>query len=227
MAQDLTIKVPSIAKKNTDSFKNSAIAGLKKYKAGYSTTVTAVSTALGVPEMVIYAFMVIENMTANPNSVSASSGATGFMQIIPKWGYGAIWENRQSLNAEFVKVLKKHAPKVYDAKGVLRNYNDATAIAAVKAALLKPEFNIWLGTLIIAQYMNASLKKYNKIRLDHIVVRYNSGTSNFNKYIEKKGLGSSDTAAIHKAIPFTETKSYIVKLLGIDGSMDLQVKKLA
>src|SRR5574343_41441 len=225
MAQDLTIKVPSIKQTNTPSFKQSAIAGIKKYKKNYSAIVTAASTALGVPEMVIYGFMVIENMTATPTTVSGS-GAIGFMQIIPRWGYGSIWEQRINLNAEFVKILKKHAPKVYNG-AALRNYNDATAIAETKKALVIPEFNIWLGTLIIAQYLNASLKKYNAIRLDHVIVRYNSGTSNFKKFIENKGIGGKDTTAIYNAIPQVETKSYIVKLLGIDGSMDIQVKKLA
>jgi hypothetical protein len=47
--------------------------------------------------------------------------------------------------------------------------------------------------------------------------------------VAKKGLESPrvDTMAIYNAVPFKVSQDYIVKLLGINGFLDLLTRKLA
>jgi protein involved in ribonucleotide reduction len=73
------------------------------------------------------------------------------------------------------------------------------------------------------------MDKVGQIRLDHIIVKYNSGIGNFSRYVAKKGLESPrvDTMAIYNAVPFKVSQDYIVKLLGINGFLDLLTRKLA
>ena len=68
------------------------------------------------------------------------------------------------------------------------------------------------------------------------IIKYNAGTGAFSSRVAKKGLEKSnvDTTAIYNSVPqnFATRKAevvqtYLVKMLGINGFLDVQKQKLA
>jgi hypothetical protein len=250
-----SIKVPSInmewkVPSNQAPWKTQSINTIKKIKGMYLKEFYNASNITGVPVDILIAFTAVESGGARNETLNGAS--KGLMQVntdtawqvmrdqlkvsnllsfyplyigcpnafnvlkpIPKNFYA--FENhsiRQSKASEFLSI-KPLSPQI----------NEMIGNCIVKDA----QFSIYVGAFTLAQLINGTIKKTGQIRLDHIIIKYNAGTGRFRSLVSNKGLESSqvDTTAIYEAVPIAVTRGYIVKLLGINGYLDVLKQKLA
>lgn len=127
---------------------------------------------------------------------------------------------------QYVEVPNFNITKGSDAFSIVP-YASSTVL--FKTALKNAYFNILVGSIAVAQLLAQSIKSTGQPRMDHVVIKYNAGIGNFARYVTNRGLEKStvDTTKLKAAFPLAETKAYIVKLLGINGTLDVQKQKLA
>jgi hypothetical protein len=116
----------------------------------------------------------------------------------------------------------------FDANGKTRPITQADQI--------KPELNILIGSILLNQYADSYFDGGKKqgtwgtdadgtLRLDRIVAVYNAGAYGS---IGKAGrLGNHKTAKELADAVAEPTKSYIKKILGVNGAMDVATKEVA
>lgn len=231
------------------TFMKDSINAVKKIKANYASYISQAATQTGVNAIIIIGFLAYENPAVNPVAIS-SAGAVGLGQITP----GTVIEtiNLQlrikdgaGLSPVMKQVIDKYLPgAVKNNKAISNDYSKS----AIREALKKPEFNILITSLYIAQRLNWYMKHNLPLRLDHLVVMYNaggnvmntfgediltksgelSGTGGFNKYVVKPGLLKVDTATlIQKSNLPLETKKTIIKFVGKNGTIHIQTQGFA
>jgi Transglycosylase SLT domain len=99
---------------------------------------------------------------------------------------------------------------------------------------LNAELNILIGSIILGQLADSlfdggkfdgkwAVDKNNKLRLDRMLAVYNAGAFGEVGKAARKG-NHATPFDLHNAIRVAETKTYIKKLLGKNGAMDVQVK---
>lgn len=187
--------------------------------AGYIRNAAALT---GAPSQAILAFMVVENLQLIP-TLKSGPGAIGLMQVTPSSAAYAI--NRQSkyFDAKEKAFVKRFVPNAWEPDGDIKSETALKSIVGAKLTI--PEFNIYVGALLLSMYLAESEKKYGEFRMDHAIIKYNSGIGTFAKLVTNTGMGSKDTTTLVKNLPLAETKMYIIKVLGVNGSLHQVVKK--
>ncbi len=220
------ILVPAINKKFSDTFSSDANTMAKKARQEYGAFIKAACATEAVPEAVLIGFMLIENMQLKPEAVSYGCSAAkaakflcsyGLMQMQVATAFQTIKDQAPHLVPAEASIVQKYLPGFLKPAGVvgfLINWTDQ-----IHAALLKPEFAIWIGAMHLSQLMTRNIKKFGEIRLDHVIIVYNRGIGNYNKEVIKAGLSGADTAQLAAQLPVQETRDYLVKFLGVDGSI--------
>ena len=91
------------------------------------------------------------------------------------------------------------------------------------------QFAIYMGSLLLAQLIAGTIAKTGQIRLDHIIVKYNAGTGRFKQVVTNRGLESAsvDTTQLYSKLGIPVSQAYIVKMMGINGYLDVQKQGLA
>lgn len=182
----------------------------------YGNFIANSSKLCNVPEDVIHSFIFIES-AGNPKAVS-KAGAIGLMQLKPESASDMIHlENKSGNLSEQEKVLaRKFLGSRLDCilkmkyMGHKLPCNQNKGYSVTKEDLLKPEFNIFCGTLYLSVLMRLHTEN-GIIRLDKVVVRYNRG------YFSKPD-GSLEQ--LLKKSP-KETRDYITKLVGKYSPLDI------
>jgi hypothetical protein len=253
---DLTIKIPALQKefqqpKAWGSWKDSSIATVKKVKTNYGKVLMEASNITGVPLNILVAFTATESGGAKNETLKGS--AKGIMQVEVPTAYGILKAQLgidtlggfmpfYNVIPSLFKVIKPIPSPLGDAsKDPAKNYLQlkltGTAYPIIIANITKPDakFAAYIGALTLAQHINATIKSVGQIRLDHIIIKYNAGTGAFSSRVAKKGLEKSnvDTTAIYNSVPrnFATRKAevvqmYLVKMLGVNGFLDVQKQKL-
>jgi hypothetical protein len=253
---DLTIKIPALQKefqqpKAWGSWKDASIATVKKVKTNYGKVLMEASNITGVPYNILVAFTATESGGAKNETLKGS--AKGIMQVEVPTAYGILKAQLgidtlggfmpfYNVIPSLFKVIKPIPSPLGDAsKDPAKNYLQlkltGTAYPIIIANITKPDakFASYIGALTLAQHINATIKSVGQIRLDHIIIKYNAGTGAFSSRVAKKGLEKSnvDTTAIYNSVPqnFATRKAevvqmYLVKMLGINGFLDVQKQKL-
>ena len=221
-----TLKLPLVNRKFSDRFSKDALASAKKIKQNYGSIISEASATVGVDIPIIIGFMIIENTPANPNLVSPCSATAkadlrcsyGLMQMQVDTAFDTMKRQAaQGLKAKEAAIIQKYLPgflKPAGTVGFLRAWR-----LKIYQALLKPEFNIWMGVIHLGQLMKDTEKQFGTYRLDHVIIKYNRGIGNYNKEVKKAGLEKVDTATLAEKLPVAETRAYIVKFVGIEGSI--------
>ena len=180
-----------------------------------------------IPVEVIASFIAVES---GGNATAGGSGSVtqGLMQwnrnfaqnfLEAEFRLGRLTPNEKAKLATFgIK---------FDANGKTRPITQADQI--------KPELNILIGSILLNQYADSYFDGGKKqgtwgtdadgtLRLDRIVAVYNAGAYGS---IGKAGrLGNHKTAKeLADAVP-EPTKSYIKKILGVNGAMDVATKEV-
>jgi soluble lytic murein transglycosylase-like protein len=171
-----------------------------------------------VPAEILLAFTQVES---GGNATAGGSGS--LTQGLMQWNRiyaGGTGNSDYVLTKEFNKgrlsqvekdTLAKYNIK-FDAKGNTR--------AITQADLVKPELNILVGSIILGQYIDETWGTDidGKIRMDRIIAKYNWGIGGF----KKNGLATKDLQGVLANIPAV-TKTYIQKMLGKNGALDIAI----
>lgn len=217
---------PLVNKKYSDQFSADAMTAAKKAFAQYGSIIDAAASTVGVNKHFVVGFMIIENMALDPKAVSY--GCSGKKQIIHACSYGlmqmqvatafqTIKDQAHNLKSAEAMIIQKYLPGILKPAGFvgfLSAWEDK-----IYNALFIPEFAIWIGTIHLGQLINRTIKDHGEPRLDHVIIKYNRGSGNFIKEVVLPGLKNADTTTLVNKLPIEETRSYILKFLGIDGSV--------
>jgi hypothetical protein len=252
----LDIKIPAInvewqVPSNQAPWREQAIATIKRIKASYLKEFQEASELTGVPLNILIAFCAVESGGAKNETLKGAS--KGVMQVNTDTAWQVINDQLKVSNLNNFYPLYQGCPSIFTLKKPLpKNFNPNTFVALKSTmaneffALKKIDggvleniatcmtrsdarFSIIVGSYTLAQLINGTIKKTGQIRLDHIIIKYNAGTGRFRSLVTNKGLESSsvDTTQIYENVPIAITRAYIVKLLGINGYLDVLKRKLA
>ncbi len=219
--------VPAIQQRYSDTFSSDALKAAKSIKANYGSILSAASLDTGVDVNVIVGFMIVENTPADPTAVSYGCSSTaaadygcayGLMQMQVATAFQTIKDQAAAgMEQAEISIVQKYLPGFLKPAGFVGFL--ASWKKQIRDALFIPEFSIWVGAMHLAQLIANNIKKYSDPRLDHIIIQYNTGVGNYNKEVVKAGLDKVDTATLALQLPVAETRAYLVKFLGIDGSV--------
>lgn len=249
----LTIKIPAIQKewqvpKNQPSWRSQAISMLQKVKGNYLNEFKRASDLTGVPLDILLGFSAVESGGARNETLNGAS--KGVMQVNPDTAWQSLKEQLEKTTLGLFYPLYIGCPTIFTLKKPLakdfwgtQNAKERqepasnwigikpispTVLSTItKCILSDAQWSIYIGSTVLAQLINSTIQKTGQIRLDHIIIKYNAGTGRFRSLVTKKGLESAsvDTTQIYNAVPIPVTQAYIVKLLGINGFLDLLKQK--
>ena len=178
----------------------------------YGNFIKSSSKESGIPEAILIAFIAVES-GGNP---SAGSGNTKNL-----FQFNTSYVNEQLKNEFLSKRLspvEKSKLSAYgfnfDEKGNTKTFTNADA--------LKPELAILVGSIIVAQLFDQPFGKTDgMLRLDKVITVYNSGL--YSRW-SKIAIASKSTNAkqLHDELSGNSvTQSYIAKILGLNGAIDI------
>ena len=169
-----------------------------------------------VPAEVLFAFTMVES-----GGNALAGGSTSQTQGLMQWNRiyaGGTGNTDFVLTREFNKGRLTQAEKdklatfgiKFDAKGNTRSITQTD--------LQNPELNILIGSIILGQYIDETWGSDpdGKIRMDRIIAKYNWGIGGF----KKNGLATKDLQGVLANVP-SVTKTYIEKMLGKNGALDI------
>jgi soluble lytic murein transglycosylase-like protein len=195
----------------------------------YGAFIRTASENAKIPTQVIASFIAVES-GGNPTAGGASSPTQGLMQWNRNFAKNILeTENRLGrLTPEEKSILAKYGI-TFNAQGQTRTITQADAI--------KPELNILIGTILLGQYADsyhdggkstmvggvrrkwAVDDKDGELRLDRMIAVYNAGA--YGDAGTKARTGTHGTAKQLADSVNAVTSSYIKKMLGVNGAMDV------
>lgn len=215
----LNILVPSIKKAYYDD--TTAQANLKKIETvirpQFGKIINNISKISNVPTQIIESFIFIES-GGDPNAQSPY--AVGLMQVSLATASDAIIKEKGAgrLSVAEAEIIKKTLGSRYAiVQAVKPKQKSIGKTFITKTDLLNPEFNILIGTIIVKQLIDEFTEKNGRIRMDKVISIYNAGR--YGKTSKKIIASKEPIDKIIKILP-TETKNYILKLLGERGILD-------
>lgn len=220
------IKLPMVNEQFSAQFSKDALVLAKKFKTNYGTIFKEASNSTGVPVDIGVGFMIIENPGGDPAAKSytctAKKDATGdcyvgMMQMGAETAFDTMKRQAPDLDPKEAAIIQKYLPGFIKPGGFV-GFLSSWKMKIYKA-LQNPEFSIWIGMMHIGQLMKTTKDKDGNFRFDHVIVKYNRGVGNFQKEVVKTGLQNADTATLAQKLPVAETRAYILKFVGKDGSV--------
>jgi soluble lytic murein transglycosylase-like protein len=195
----------------------------------YGAFIRFASENAKIPTQVIASFIAVES-GGNPTAGGSSSQTQGLMQWNRTYAQNILeTENKMGrLTPEEKSKLASFGIK-FDANGKTRAITQADAV--------KPELNILIGTILLGQYADsyhdggkstmvsgvrrkwAIDDKDGELRLDRIIAVYNAGA--YGDTGSKARTINHATAKQLADSVNTTTRSYISKMLGVNGAMDV------
>ena len=226
MANVFNINIPATPLKfyNSDAKKQNK-AALDRIYNKYKTDIDNAAALTNVPKDIITSFIFIES-NGNPDIVSPA-GAIGLMQLMTSSSDILVIENKKErLQQPEKDALTKYLGKRFT-DGILKmkylgdpktvdgiTYDGTKQRYLTKADLVKPALNILMGAIYLGILIDESTKN-GKVNLHKVVVRYNRGY-----FADKKGASIPDTIEDSVTNMNTESKNYILKLMGVNGTLD-------
>lgn len=240
MLSDVFVRVPDVATsysyqcgRKTCSYsdanvKNSNIKLIQNINKQYSNQINTWSQVFKIPSGVIIGFIATESggRMLPPNQYNA----TGLMQVTP----GGIYESARKWNVEVPNVpLPSAASNLLVSK--VPNFFKTNSVNNVFSALLKnlqndANFNIMSGTLILRWLLERFTDESGVSKsLNKAMVGYNAGAYRqvlgANK-LQRETPIDTTSLATNRLVPL-ESRSYLLKMLGRDGFLQLIYKDKA
>jgi hypothetical protein len=219
---ELSIKIPSINQSFYDKVSSKAnqekIVGAIRPKFG--KIINNVSSMSNVPSTLIESFIFIES---GGNEKAQSPYAVGLMQLNGATASDTIVKEKGAgrLSQPEADILKKYLGSRYSlVEKVKPKQTSLGKTFITKEDLLKPEFNVLVGTILLKQLMDEFTEPNGQIRMDKVITIYNGGR--FSKTAKKVIPFKGTTEELVKIVP-KETSAYILKLLGTEGILDTMV----
>lgn len=216
---EYTLSIPTVGLTSPASF-GSRVAITNLMKNGwdkYGRYFQFASKESGIPVKALFAFAVAES-GVNPN---AGSGVTkGIMQTNYTYLKSQLENEYKSGRLSDAEKAKLSAYGIkFDANGKTRDITQADN--------LKPELAILMGAIVLGQLVDQNWAKNNdNLRLDKIITVYNTGL--YSKW-SKIAMNSKSVNAkqLHDELSGnTVSQSYIKKVMGINGILDIATKEL-
>jgi hypothetical protein len=207
------LKVPENGLKSpTDYSKGAELNMLKDIDNRYGKFFSFAESTSRIPKDILMAFCAIES-AGNPLAGGSNSVTQGLMQ----WNrtfMKSVLENefkQGRLNPLEKAKLAEYGIK-FDAKGKTREITQSDQI--------KPELNILLGSILLGQLADEKwAAEGGVLRLDRIIAVYNAGA--FGETGKKARLGKHATPALLASEVNPITRSYINKMLGSNGALQV------
>lgn len=195
----------------------------------YGAFIKQASENAKIPAQVIASFIAVES-GGNPTAGGSSSPTQGLMQWNRTYGKNILETEYKlgRLTPEEKSILARYGI-TFNAQGQTRTITQADAI--------KPELNILIGTILLGQYADSYHdggkstlvggvpRKWaiddasRELRLDRIIAVYNAGA--YGDAGSKARTGNHATAKQLADSVNSITRSYINKMLGVNGAMDV------
>jgi soluble lytic murein transglycosylase-like protein len=175
-----------------------------------------------IPVGILAAFIAVES-GGNPTAGGSGSPTQGLMQ----------WNRVYAKNfLEAEKRLGRLTPAEEEklaAYGIKFNAQGQTRVIT-QADQIKPGLNILIGSILLGQYVDSrfdggkftgkwAIDNDGKLRLDRIITVYNTGA--YGPDGKKARTGNHPTAAALANVVNPTTRSYINKILGKNGALDI------
>jgi len=241
----MEIKIPAIQKEwkvpsNQPTWKSQAISVIKKIKTNYTVQMAKASQYTGVPVNILIAFAATESGGALNQTLNGPS--KGVMQVNPSSAWQSLSDQIKVDTIGRFYPLYQLAPNAFTVKKAVaaNSVGKATDYLTLKPLstaapylgqrmVADAQFAIYMGSLLLAQLIAGTIAKTGQIRLDHIIVKYNAGTGRFKQVVTNRGLESAsvDTTQLYNQLGIPVSQAYIVKMMGINGYLDIQKQGLA
>lgn len=196
------------------------IAMLKKVEADYGKFIDKWAKVFDIDRGIVICFICTESggINAKPNRAKA----TGLMQATPNTVYEVMTKWSRNVKVPLTTSAKNFMNQAVSttSKWNQNRLPTSSETSQILSALEKnPEYNIMVGTAII-RWMLEGLKEGNKTSLAKVMVAYNAGY-----YGTRNKMKSKTTAQLveDKSLSL-ESRSYILKMVGVSGYMDLFYK---
>jgi hypothetical protein len=213
------LKIPFTQLKFYQDGQKKAIADrIKVIESKYGNIIRNISNLTGVNEEIIKAFIFIES---RGEETAQSPYAIGLMQVGLATASDALILEKSSgrLSAEEEAILKKYMGNIPQFDKLKPNQKSIGKTWVTKDVLFKPELNILIGSIVLKQLID-EFTEDGVPRLDKVAVIYNAG-----RYggIGKKTIAHKGTTEELVGILPKEPSSYITKLVGTNGVLDIIV----
>ena len=186
---------------------------INQIRAQYGLLVTNIANATNVAESIIYSFIYIES-SGNPNQVSGSN--YGLMQVGTNSATDTVFNEwkKGRLGAAEQAILRNCIGTRLD--NIFAMKSPGTGQYIFTSDLLDPECNILIGTILLGQLIDESIKIDGDLRMDKVVVRYNMGYFSYNRGKDLPATIQDTVAKVNST-----TSTYIVKLIGKNGVLEM------
>ena len=227
----ITIKIPEVNKTygdySTESGKQSNIQTLINIDDNYGDFCEKWGKVFDIPKGVIISFIATES---GGKQRQHNFCCYGLMQVSPDivWEYPTKWDSTVGLPLpqEVKNILESKARGILSAK----NFNTTLDNKLKQALLDDASFNIMCGTMCLRWLIERFSTFLTGGQLNKAIIGYNAGaySMNINTFVlgirtPNKIPTDTTTFVNNKNIP-NETRSYLVKMLGVNGFMSLVYK---
>jgi soluble lytic murein transglycosylase-like protein len=207
--------------------RDSIVKMMRKIVKDYGKDLKFASENSKIPVGILAAFIAVES-GGNPTAGGSSSPTQGLMQ----------WNRVYAKNfLEAEKRLGRLTPAEEEklaSYGVKFNAQGLTRVIT-QADQIKPGLNILIGSILLGQYADSrydggkltgqwAVDQDGKLRLDRIITVYNAGA--YGPDGKKARTGNHPTAFALANVVNSTTKSYINKILGKNGAMDIAMNEV-
>ncbi len=185
---------------------------INQIRSNYGGYVGNISALTNIPDSLLHSMIFIES-TGNP---SAHSGkAVGLMQVSPVSATDIVFKEHKTgrLSNQERTIIQRYLGNRASLIYAMRSPGQAHIIT--ENDLYNPELNILIGAILLGQLIDESVEE-GTLRLDKVIVRYNSGYYSFSR---GKDLVGDTMTVLSRLNP--ETGAYIRKLLGPNGILEL------
>lgn len=224
----LTIKVPEVQKSfqkySTASEKKANIDMIKNIDRRFGSLCQKWGDVFEIDRGVLVAFIATES-GGNPNE--ANFCCTGLMQVSPIAVFDVANKFSQTGQPlpESVKQVLSQIPNLLNKQKMSEDTK-----ATIKKRLFDPNFNIMCGAMILRWLLERFSNFFTGAQLNKAIIGYNAGgymkAINVTPSQPIKTPVDTTTYITMPRIP-TETKNYLVKMLGVDGFLSLIYKEKA
>ena len=185
---------------------------LERIWKNYGSYIKFASLNSKIPPKVLVAFIAVES------GGKADAGSAGHItQGLMQWNrsYAKTQLERELSQNRMTPAEKSKLAEFgikFDANGKTREITNADQ--------LKPELNILIGSIVLGQLIdNDWAKEGNKLRLDRVIAVYNAGA--YGDAGKKARLGNYPTPKALADSVNSISRSYIAKIVGKDGALDI------
>lgn len=224
----LTVVVPQVNKVFRDYSKShikaSNIEVIRSINSRYGAMCQKWGDVFEIEKGILIAFIATESM--GKATVTSFTGCCfGLMQVSPDSIIEAANKFKAITKVELPQSVRAELEKTRGVFGVIEP--SAATATALKARLLNdPNFNIMCGTMVLRWNLEYFSTFLTGAQLNKAIVGYNAGTYVRALSSNRKIPIDTTTLVGMKSVP-SEARSYLVKMLGVDGFVSLIYKDKA